>query len=447
MFNHLNLNTKLILTALLSLLLSLAVFASLRYCVNQMLYAHYTQVYEQISMDTRAELIIALFEDTLDIEDEKSLQAWLDERSISTGLALYDEEGWYVASTSPKRFKAINPDLQKLEQLVRTDVYTHQLLRETPVGMRNGIWLLVVYGYIPPQVLHITLLIELLLSVGVFFFFFQLLTRKRMKDFLLLEAEIQRMQSGDLEHPIAVSGSDQLSRLAGNLEQLRHTLLNQILTEEEAKKANNQLITAMSHDLRTPLTVLTGYLQIVNSHKCKTSAQQEKYLILAEKKACQIRELSDRLFEYSLVFGTDELLSLERTDGKAFLKRLVEERAPELSAHGFHPEFTWNDRPSATWFLEINPQATSRVWDNLFSNILKYGIPSAPLLFSFTFSEGMLTIRLSNETSQEKQDRREGSGIGLKSCLRLMEKQQGSFTYETEEHTFTAELGFPIYLL
>lgn len=86
--------------------------------------------------------------------------------------------------------------------------------------------------------------------------------------------------------------------------------------EEEAGKANRELVTAMSHDLRTPLTSLLGYVDILQMEKGEDRGQQRKYLNSIRDKAYQIKELSDKLFEYFIVYGRKrEELEAEEVKG------------------------------------------------------------------------------------------------------------------------------------
>ncbi|WP_130863756.1 HAMP domain-containing sensor histidine kinase [Bacilliculturomica massiliensis] len=440
MFKCRDLKVKMIFAMIVSLTMALAVFWAARYCGDLVIESRYNDFYEEESKWIRGTLVSEEHNGELDLNDEKERQKWLDEHSENVGIALYDEYGWYVASTSLEQMEKLYSDLNGRSSI--ENVYSSQLVKEYPLPTDDGIWILVLYGYVSKTVVRAAALIELLIAVAVFFLVFHLCTRKKMKDFFLLEKEIRRMQSGDLEHAISLSGDDQLSSLAENLDQLRLALSEQIESEQEARKANSELITAMSHDLRTPLTVLIGYLQIINTHRYKTPEQREKYLLLAEKKACQIRQLSDRLFEYSLVFGTDELLQLEETDGRAYLDRVLEERTPELSSGGFCVIYDRDSLPPSPWFLTLNSQAMVRVWDNLFSNVLRHGDPSRPLHLAFSCSETQLRIRISNAVRKEHVPE-SGSGVGLKSCRRLLEKQQGEFSTETSDGDFTAELGLP----
>lgn len=106
-----------------------------------------------------------------------------------------------------------------------------------------------------------------LFSIGVALFLLLLLPllflRKKVQDIGILKDHILQMSGGDLNQPIASMGNDELGVLARELDQMRSTLYTNIQQEVESRRANQDLITAMSHDLRTPLTILHGYLDIL----------------------------------------------------------------------------------------------------------------------------------------------------------------------------------------
>mgnify|MGYP002226093174 FL=1 len=97
-----------------------------------------------------------------------------------------------------------------------------------------------------------------------------------MKYIVQLSEEIQAMEGGDLDHPITVQGSDELTTLASSLDSMRLTLRQQHEDEAAAAAKVKNLITEMSHDLRTPLTTLLLYTEILRHRKYETTAQAER---------------------------------------------------------------------------------------------------------------------------------------------------------------------------
>lgn len=105
---------------------------------------------------------------------------------------------------------------------------------------------------------------------------------RKMREVLALEQEILLMSTGDLTHPVPQYSKDEIGILANELNHLRISLNENIVREQESRKANQDLITALSHDLRTPLTILTGYLEVLKLGR--TPEKQEDYLDRCLKK-------------------------------------------------------------------------------------------------------------------------------------------------------------------
>lgn len=89
--------------------------------------------------------------------------------------------------------------------------------------------------------------------------------------------EIRIMEGGCLEHGGPVKGKDELAQLAAGLNQMRMTLKENLEKEQELRRANRDLIVGMAHDLRTPLTALTTYVEIIRSGVCTDKAKRASY--------------------------------------------------------------------------------------------------------------------------------------------------------------------------
>lgn len=101
--------------------------------------------------------------------------------------------------------------------------------------------------------------------------------------------------------PVTVQGEDELTTLASCLDSMRKTLNRQHQEKAEADARVKNLITEMSHDLRTLLTTLLLYTEIVRDGRYDGQAQLQEYLAKIDTKARQIKQMSDNLFEYALV--------------------------------------------------------------------------------------------------------------------------------------------------
>ena len=141
----------------------------------------------------------------------------------------------------------------------------------------------------------------IVLCVGLFLVVFLLGCRRIVQYICLLSQEVQVMENGDFSRPVTVRGGDELTALASCLDSMRLTVSQQRRQEAETSALVKELITQMSHDLRTPLTTLLLYTEIVAGGKYHSQAQLAEYLTKIDTKARQIKQLSDNLFEYALV--------------------------------------------------------------------------------------------------------------------------------------------------
>lgn len=246
------------------------------------------------------------------------------------------------------------------------------------------------------------------------------------------------MEGGDLDHPITIRGADELTTLARCLDSMRITLRTQQQEEAEASAKVKSLITEMSHDLRTPLTTLLLYTEILRSHKYDGKAQENDYLNKIDTKARQIKQLSDNLFEYALV-TRDTVVTL---DPPARFSAILEEPLTDLIDHLQQRGFLCRlELGSDDPLLTVRSQYVRRILDNITSNILKYADPQQEICICFvreadkaglTFRNGTLPVPPSAESTK----------VGLTSMETMMDKMHGVFRVEQGSGWFRVTLLF-----
>lgn len=312
---------------------------------------------------------------------------------------------------------------------------------EMPVKFKNGYATVLVYFYhqtyfITPY-FFVCLACCLTLFLGSILYF----VRRKMKEVNRLEQHILTMASGDLVTPVTPGSKDELGILARELDHMRITLHETITDEQESHQANQDLITAMSHDLRTPLTVLKGYLEILRLGK--NADMQEEYLNRCIQKTEDIQEMSDRMFEYALVYEKDIHPELRRLPSSLLLEHLME-NADFLHLTGFQTSPQIPDEPLSDF--EGDPALIKRIFNNLFSNILKYGDKKAPVVIMFcqetdSHNTPKLIITLKNAVKSDLAGI-ESNRIGLKSAEKMMQLMHGDLHYTQEADSFISTLTF-----
>lgn len=295
--------------------------------------------------------------------------------------------------------------------------------------------LLLIYSYQSVRMGVPYLVVSLMLSL-LFFIPVILYMRNRMKYIGKLKQEILVMADGDLDSKVTVKGKDEIGVLAGELDKMRDALNENIRKEEEARKSNHELIRSISHDLRTPMTTMYGYLEILEHKKC-TESQQQEYISRCLQKMEEIRLLSDKMFEYALVYGVQE----EETKTEMYVEELLEELEKNgqfLEMKGYEVIYEMEGQGK----LLGNRSCFQRIWNNLFSNIMKYA-EKTPILIQTEVENGNFCVRIVNKRKKEM-EMVESNKIGLKSVKKMAELQRGSIFVTEDEENFAVTLQFPL---
>ena len=252
-----------------------------------------------------------------------------------------------------------------------------------------------------------------------------------------LASNVRRIEKGDMEHRISVSGNDEISDLASDVNSMRDAIVDNMSKERRAWEANAGLITAMSHDIRTPLTVMLGYLDLIEmQNEDETTGE---YVESCRDNALRLKKLSDDMFSYFLVFGKGEhSMKTELVSARDWLGHVLLEQEVLLLERGYAVEKT--DIPDVD--ILVDEAYFRRVTDNLFSNIIKYADVDIPVGLSLTLDGDSLLFVCTNSVNKGERAP-ESNGIGLKTCIKIMEEMGGHLSYREENGRFTVEISIP----
>lgn len=255
-----------------------------------------------------------------------------------------------------------------------------------------------------------------------------------------LARQVRQVSKGDLSLEITPTSRDEIGELAEDVDAMRLSIIDKLQREEEAWQANTCLITAMSHDVRTPLTSLLGYLDLLTDSGNLPPEQQREYLEVCRRKAEKLRELTGELFSYFLVFGKPKPnMDLEDFDAQTLLDQLLGEHTAELISQGYQVQFLGLDSPGQ---IRVDVQHLRRVFDNLFSNVRKYADPAKPVTVTAVWVAGTLHISITNALSHNA-GQVESTKIGLQTCEKLLTSMGGDFQRHQSATSFTAEVHLP----
>ena len=258
----------------------------------------------------------------------------------------------------------------------------------------------------------------------------------------VLSGEVNAVSHGELEHEIVPRYLDEISSLARDVENMRSTIIQRTRSEQSALEANSELITALSHDIRNPLTALIGYLELLEMDLDALPESDRFYVRASLDKSYHIRDLTGEMFRYFLVYGKEvQSVELEEYDAQEVLWQMLGECSEDLLSRGFQVR----NRPlDQVCTLRTDMNYLKRVIDNLESNIIKYADPAEPVQIGAHAADGQLTIRFRNRVAAGRRDTVESNRVGLRTCVEIVKLLGGKLIANREGEDFVADVILPI---
>lgn len=344
-------------------------------------------------------------------EDKKALKKLLKKHDIYTNVYIYDDaEDNFLGGDFGKVLDepvGITP-LYSLQN--DFEQYSFNRLISGSVKFKDGEGIVYVSSMHLLKYVKYYFYVALFVSLLIFFLPTFIFIKRKVKYINILKQEVLNMSQGDLSHAMTIMSHDELAILAQEMDTLRITLASNYQNEARIKESHQEMITCLSHDLRIPLTALRGYLDILCLHCYKDEKQMDHYLNSCIEKTEQIKDLSNKTFEYSLVYNDDLIPSLETISSESFIQ-YIEEHLEYLELEGFKIE---KEITISSVQLQLDLSMMKRMMDNICSNIQKYARKEQPIYLQISIEKGNLKIVFENE-KKEINHEVESNKIGLKS--------------------------------
>lgn len=293
------------------------------------------------------------------------------------------------------------------------------------------------------------LIAYLVLSLVIlnFIIVFLLLVRKKFVYLKHISESVNDIANGNLGLTIELKGKDELGQLAQNINYMSKELENKFLHERQVEKAKNELITNVSHDLRTPLTSIIGYLNLIKNGQYENKAQLQEYFDTIYTKSHRLNYLIDELFEFTRLSSPDVRLNLSKVDLPSLLQQIVGEYIPLFEKEQLlvRNSITNEDIP-----VLIDVEKMVRVYENLFMNAIKYSIKPSEILISLRSKGDTVVLEVSNRVEHPPVDDvnklferffrgdksrmdDQGTGLGLAISKRIVELHDGDIRAEYKD--------------
>ena len=265
----------------------------------------------------------------------------------------------------------------------------------------------------------------------------------------------QRIKNGDIHHKLKLIGEDNFTTLADNINNIRNGLDKAIDSQLKSERMKSELITNVSHDLKTPLTSIINYVELIKKEEDISPEYLKDYVNVLDSKSKRLKILIEDLFEASKASSGNIELNMEKIDITQLLRQSIGELEEKLSEANLNLKI---NVPEEKIYIRADGRRMYRVLENLLSNISKYSMPHTRVYIDITEVESKVRLTMKNISSYElnfdpeeimerfkrADDSRntEGSGLGLAIARDLVNLQGGTFAIDIDGDLFKSIIEF-----
>lgn len=320
------------------------------------------------------------------------------------------------------------------------DEYYRYYYNFFPVQFKDGVYDVCIIDYSESRVLNVLIFLCFLVSFITLVIVIILYNKSQLKRIITLRNEVDEIEACKLDGRITIKGRDEISHLAIDIDDMRKRIIEQLTREQKAWKANSELVTSMAHDIRTPLTVLSGYLEILQNEELKSDEERDEYLRLCSEKADQLKDMTDKMFNFFFVYSDNDYeVAIDEYDAAVLFTQLFLEYQVLFEEEGFTFDRKGIEENVTVW---ADAGCLKRMMDNVFSNISKYADRSKPVVIEETYSRRGLHIKIKNSLVKDR-EKVVSTKIGVKTCRKLAGQMNARFWTEESNRYFMVHLVVP----
>lgn len=379
----------------------------------------------------------------------EDLQTYIDENDLKTTdaemISYWNDDKWYVYMNIHKDKKilydTVNYPKKVSDEEEQRELQSNDFMNNYTLEFKDTTAEITITAFFNARFQNFINAASVAFLAVTFIATFLLLFSRKIKYIKKIEQGIKIAESGSLEYRIPVKGNDELSSLANSINEMSGVITDQLVLESEMRQKNKDMVTSISHDIRTPLTSVICYLDLIADGKYQDKEQLDRYIENARVNAYQIKKLSENLFIHFVSSPGDIDYEFERINANEFIFQLILDTTFELEESGFEVKFK-NELHNQI-HIDVDITQFRRIFTNICSNIIKYADKDTPIEFSASTTKNFLLIKQANRVSKSK-DQSESFGIGIKNCKEIVKNHNGFLNIFNDEKEFMVEIGIPI---
>lgn len=293
----------------------------------------------------------------------------------------------------------------------------------------------------------VVILMYVLFGILVFTVTFMILQEKSLRYITKISDAMQNISEGDLNVTVEVEGDDEFSSMAANLNKMVEDLKELMDKERESERTKNELITNVAHDLRTPLTSIIGYLELLSGDVKLEPEIQKKYINIAYVKTKRLEKLIEDLFRFTKMNYGKLSMHVGQVDVVKLLSQLLEEFYPSFVDKNLSYELQSNVPVKV---ITADGNLLARLFDNLINNAIKYGADGKRIMVKLHADDEIVTVSVINygyvipadelplifnkfyRVEQSRSTNTGGTGLGLAISKNIVDMHGGTITVTSD---------------
>ena len=288
------------------------------------------------------------------------------------------------------------------------------------------------------------------LGIGTFY-----MLCKKAEEFKKVQTALEKIYNGETNieiNPKELTGA--LKQMAMYIDDIAGGLSNAIAQNMKSERLKTELITNVSHDIKTPLTSIINYVDLLKKEKMPNEKATE-YLMILDNKSQRLKKLTEDLVEASKASSGNIKLNMEKLNVKELIKQVSGEFVDKFKERGLEEIISF---PEEDIFIKADGRYMYGVLENIYSNVAKYALENTRVYLDVIKNQHTVVIQMKNISKQElnisadelmqrfvrgeTSRNTEGSGLGLSIASSLTELQGGQFHIYLDGDLFKVTIGF-----